>query len=312
MWILTRIFSSAVVLLFVSLLLFALCRAAPVSPARMALGADATPQQVSEFENRYGLDLPWHVQYGRWFGNATRLEFGESYVTGSAIAPEIRRTLPLTAELVTLSFIATILLSTLFGLVSALNEDSFVDHLVRIVAIIGLSIPGFWLALLLIRYGAVALGWFPPGGVVPASEGWGRHFASLALPVFSIAFYYIAVLSRLVRTNTIEALSQDYIRTATAMGLSRRRVWLYALKNALPPLASLAAMVYGYMYGWALIVEQVFNLPGISRALLTAIFQRDYPTVQGVVLVITVVFIASNTLADILQRTLSPKLSNAH
>jgi peptide/nickel transport system permease protein len=122
-----------------------------------------------------------------------------------------------------------------------------------------------------------------------------------------MSVYYISVLSRLVRANMVDALSQDYVRTARALGLSPSRIRLYALKNALPSLVSTAAMSYGYMFGWALIVEQIFNLPGVSRALLTAIFQRDYPTVQAIVLVVTTIFIASNTCADVLHGYLDPK-----
>jgi peptide/nickel transport system permease protein len=312
MWVIGRILSSLVVLWLVSMMLFALCRATPVSPARLALGADASAEQVAEFEGQYGLDRPVALQYVRWFQGALRLEFGESYVTGSAIAPQVRRTLPVTVELVTLAFVATLAASVALGLLAALYEDRLPDHALRLVTIVGLSVPGFLLALVLVRYAAVGLRWFPPGGLTPLSEGWAAHLRSLVLPVFCIAFYYVAVMSRLVRANVIDALSQDYIRTAEAMGLGRRRIWVYALKNALPPLASTAAMVYGYMFGWALLVEQVFNLPGASRELLTAIFSRDYPTVQAIVMVITIIFIASNTVADLLQKAFSPKLAGAH
>ncbi|HSV50518.1 MAG TPA: ABC transporter permease [Burkholderiaceae bacterium] len=312
MWIFSRVLSSLAVLLAVSALLFALCRATPVSPARLVLGADASAQQVAEFEQQYGLDRPVLAQYGHWLRGAATLNMGESYVSGESIVAQIRRTLPVTVELVTLSFLVTVLAATLFGVAAALHEEGVVDHALRVVAIVGLSIPGFWLALLLVRAFAVDLAWFPAGGLVPLSEGVGAHLRSLVLPVASISFYYIAVLSRLVRANMIETLSQDYVRTARAMGLRPLRVTAYAVKNALPPLASMAAMVYGYMFGWALIVEQVFSLPGVSRDLLAAIFSRDYPTVQAIVLVITVIFVGSNTLADILQRALSPRLFGQH
>ncbi|HSV54995.1 MAG TPA: ABC transporter permease [Burkholderiaceae bacterium] len=312
MWMFSRVLSSLAVLLAVSALLFALCRATPVSPARLVLGADASAQQVAQFEQEYGLDRPVMVQYGNWLRGAVTLDMGQSYVSGEPIVAQIRRTLPVTVELVTLSFLVTVLAATLFGVVAALHEEGVIDHALRVVAIVGLSIPGFWLALLLVRAFAVDLAWFPAGGLAPWSEGVGAHLRSLVLPVVSISFYYIAVLSRLVRANMIETLSQDYVRTARAMGLAPLRVATYAVKNALPPLASMAAMVYGYMFGWALIVEQVFSLPGVSRDLLAAIFSRDYPTVQAIVLVITVIFVASNTLADVLQRALSPRLSGQH
>lgn len=312
MWVLTRVLSSLAVLLVVSALLFALCRATPVSPARLVLGAEANAQQVKEFEQQYGLDRPVLAQYGAWLRGAATLDMGESYVSGQSIVAQIRRTLPVTVELVTLSFLLTVLVSTVAGVLAALREDGFVDHALRVLAIVGLSIPGFWLALLLVRAFAVDLAWFPAGGLVAWSEGVFAHLRSLLLPVLAISIYYISVLSRLVRANMLETLSQDYVRTARAMGLAPLRITVYAVKNALPPLASMAAMVYGYMFGWALIVEQVFSLPGVSRDLLAAIFSRDYPTVQAIVLVITVIFVASNTAADVLQRALSPRIAGQH
>ncbi|MGF6767736.1 peptide/nickel transport system permease protein [Paraburkholderia sp. GAS199] len=303
----SRLFSSVLVLLVVSALLFAMCRATPVSPARLTLGSDASTEQVAAFNHQYGLDRPVVAQYGRWLNGALALDFGKSYATGNPIGPQIADTLPNTVELVTLSFVLTVVVSIVLGTVAALNENSGTDHLLRAVAIVGLSVPSFWLGLLLIRYVALKTGWFPVGGLTPWSDGMASHLLALVLPVLTMSVYYISVLSRLVRANMVDALSQDYVRTARALGLSPSRIRLYALKNALPSLVSTAAMSYGYMFGWALIVEQIFNLPGVSRALLTAIFQRDYPTVQAIVLVITTIFIASNTCADVLHAYLDPK-----
>ncbi|MFM0505024.1 ABC transporter permease [Paraburkholderia caffeinilytica] len=303
----SRLFSSMLVLLVVSALLFAMCRATPVSPARLTLGSDASVEQIAAFNHQYGLDRPVAAQYGRWLNGALALDFGKSYATGNPIGPQIADTLPNTIELVTLSFVFTIVVSIVLGTVAALKENSGTDHLLRAVAIVGLSVPSFWLGLLLIRYVALKTGWFPVGGLTPWSDGMASHLLALVLPVLTMSVYYISVLSRLVRANMVDALSQDYVRTARALGLSPSRIRLYALKNALPSLVSTAAMSYGYMFGWALIVEQIFNLPGVSRALLTAIFQRDYPTVQAIVLVITTIFIASNTCADVLHGYLDPK-----
>jgi peptide/nickel transport system permease protein len=164
------------------------------------------------------------------------------------------------------------------------------------------------MGLMLIRYLAVQVRLFPPGGYVPVSAGLLPHLMSVVLPAFSLGIYYTAILSRMTRSSMVEVLGQDYIRTAKAMGLARGRMLIYALKNALVPVVSVSAMSFGYMFGWALIIEQVFNIAGLSRALLTAIFERDYFTVQGVVLVITTVFIVANLTADILYRFLNPKV----
>ncbi|WP_175925437.1 ABC transporter permease [Burkholderia cepacia] len=305
--VITRLFSSALLLVVVSALLFAMCRATPVSPARLTLGSDATIDQIAAFNHQYGLDRPIPEQYGHWLANAVALDFGTSYVSGSAIGPQIGETLPATVELVSLSFVFTVIVSIVLGTVAALKENSAADHLLRVVAIVGLSVPSFWLGLLLIRYVALNTGWFPVGGLTSWRGSGLAHIQSLTLPVLTMSVYYISVLSRLVRTSMVDALSQDYVRTARALGLPRARIRVYALKNALPPLVSTAAMSYGYMFGWALIVEQIFNIPGVSRALLAAIFQRDYPTVQAIVLVITAIFILSNTCADLLHGYLDPK-----
>ncbi|SAL58039.1 dipeptide ABC transporter permease [Caballeronia cordobensis] len=309
MRIFSRLLSSLMLLVVVSALLFAMCRATPVSPARLTLGSDASADQIASFNRQYGLDRPVVAQYGAWLGHVASLDFGRSYVSGNDIGPEIADTLPGTVELVTLSFVFTVVMSIVLGTIAALKEDGAADHVLRIAAIVGLSIPSFWLGLLLIRYVALKTGWLPVGGLAPWSDGVGAHLGSFVLPVLTMSVYYIAVLSRLVRTNMVDALSQDYIRTARALGLPRGRILVYALKNALPSLVSTAAMSYGYMFGWALIVEQIFNLPGVSRALLTAIFQRDYPAVQAIVLVITTIFIVSNCCADLVQGALDPKVN---
>jgi peptide/nickel transport system permease protein len=199
-------------------------------------------------------------------------------------------------------------ISLLLGIISAVYEGRFIDHIARIFSVIGVSIPGFWLGLMLIVYTSVRLGWFPPGSFVPLSRGVLAHFHSLVLPCFSLGIYYTAILSRMTRSSLVEVLEQDYIRTARSMGLSRRLVMLYALKNALPPVISIGAMSFGFMFGWALIIERVFNIGGLSQALLTAIFARDYLMVQSIVLVITAVFVAANWIADTVNRFLNPRI----
>lgn len=174
---------------------------------------------------------------------------------------------------------------------------------------LGVSVPGFWLGLLLITVFAVDYGWFPAGGMVPLSEGLGAHLNSLVLPAFSLGVFYTAILSRMTRSSLAEVLGQDYIRTARASGLPRRLILLYALKNALVPVVTAGAMSFGYMFGWALVIETVFNIGGMSGALLTAIGQRDFAMVQAVVLVFTLIFLAANLVADITNAWLDPRLA---
>ncbi len=307
-----RLLFSVATLLLVGLILFLLTRSVSGSPARIALGIEATDAQIAEFNHDHGLDRPILVQYAAWLGGiVTRGDFGKSFITGLAMGPELARSMPITFEIVVLAFAFALLVALPLGIVSAIREGQLVDHLARVVAVVGVSVPGFWLGLMLVRFAAVEWGLFPPGGFVPASAGLAAHLQSMALPAFALGIYYVAILSRMTRSSLLEVLRTDYVRTARALGLSRTRVLVYALKNALAPVVSIAAMSFGYMFGWALIVEQVFNIPGMSRALLTAIGQRDYYMVQTVVYVFTAIFIVANMAADVLNRSLNPKLAEA-
>ena len=189
----------------------------------------------------------------------------------------------------------------------ALRPASAFDRTTRLVTVLGLSIPAFWLGIMLIRLIAVDLRWLPPGGYAPLAAGLSAHLQSIAMPALSLAVYYIAVLARMTQASLQDALRGDYVRTARAMGLSRQRVVFYALVNALPPVVNLAALSFGYMFGWALIIEQVFNVPGVSRALLNAISQRDFLLLQGIVFLFTVIFVIANLAADLVNRTLDPR-----
>jgi len=309
---LDRLAFSILALLFVGLLLFVLTRGVPGSPARVALGLEATDTQIAQFEKDHGLDRPVVEQYIRWLGQLVlHGDFGRSFVTGRSMNALLTETLPITLELVLFAFAFAVAVALPIGVLSAVYEGTWIDHAARIFAVIGVSVPGFWLGLMLIRFPAVEFGWFPPGGFVPLSDGLVAHLQSIALPAFALGVYYIAILSRMTRSGLVETLGSEYVRTARALGLPRGRVLWYALKNALVPVVSVGAMSFGYMFGWALIVEYLFNIPGMSNALLTAVGQRDYFTMQAVVYVFTIIFIVSNLAADLLNRQLNPKLASA-
>jgi peptide/nickel transport system permease protein len=309
---LDRLAFSILALLFVGLLLFVLTRGVPGSPARVALGLEATDTQIAQFEKDHGLDRPVVEQYIRWLDQLVlHGDFGRSFVTGRSMNALLTETLPITLELVLFAFAFAVAVALPIGVLSAVYEGTWIDHAARIFAVIGVSVPGFWLGLMLIRFPAVEFGWFPPGGFVPLSDGLVAHLQSIALPAFALGVYYIAILSRMTRSGLVETLGSEYVRTARALGLPRGRVLWYALKNALVPVVSVGAMSFGYMFGWALIVEYLFNIPGMSNALLTAVGQRDYFTMQAVVYVFTIVFIVSNLAADLLNRQLNPKLASA-
>jgi peptide/nickel transport system permease protein len=297
-------------LVIVTSVLFVLTRAIPDSPARIVLGQDANEAQVTQFEHDHGLDRSVPAQYVAWVESLLlRGDLGTSFITGRPVEPDIAATLPVTLELVAVAFMFSCALSVLAGTASALLRDTVVDYAVRLIAVIGVSVPGFWLALVLIMTLSVDRDWFPPGGVEPLSAGLGTHLNSIVLPTFCLAIFYMAVLSRMTRSSMLDVLGQDYMRTARAMGLAPWRVLIYALRNALVPVVTIAGMSFGYMFGWALIIEAVFNISGLSRALLTAIQQRDFVLVQGVVMVFTFIFILANLCADLTNAWLNPRIA---
>jgi peptide/nickel transport system permease protein len=252
------------------------------------------------------------VQYLDWIrGIVVHFDFGTSLLTGQPVGPIVLAGLPVTSEIVGLAFIFAVVVALPLGILSATLRGSAVDHLARIVAVLGVSVPGFWIGLMLIRYPAVEFGWFPPGGYTPVSEGLWPHLRSIILPAFALGIYYIAILSRMTRSGLVDVSARDYMRTARSLGLGRYRMLVYALKNALVPVVSVGAMSIGYMFGWALIIEYLFNISGISNALLTAITNRDFTMVQAIVFVFTLVFILANLVADMLNAFLNPKLARS-
>ena len=299
-------------LLVVSFLLFVLTRSIPDSPARIVLGDQATEQQIVEFDRDYGLDRPIVAQYATWVRRlVVGADLGRSFTTGLDMNRQIADTLPVTMEIVAIAFVASTLVSILLGTLSALYRDSPVDYLARLIAVLGVSVPGFWLALVLILFFAVDRDWFPPGGIVPFRQDPVGHLRSIVLPCFCLGCFYLAVLTRMTRSSLLEVLGLDYMRTARAAGLHPARVLAYALRNALVPVVTIAGVSFGHMFGWALIIEQIFNIDGMSHALLTAIQQRDYSMVQAVVMMFTLVFVGANLIADLANGWLNPRLAAA-
>jgi len=299
-------------LLLVSFVLFVLTRSIPDSPAHIVLGDEATDAQIAQFDHDHGLDRPILVQYGVWLQRLVfHADLGQSFTTGLQMNTQIGQTLPVTLELVTVAFAVSVVISLVLGTASAVLRDSPIDYGARLIAVLGVSIPGFWLALVLILAFAVDREWFPPGGVSPLSDGWQDHLLSIALPCFCLGAFYMAVLTRMTRSSLLDVLGLDYMRTARASGLHPARVLIYALRNALVPVVTIAGVSFGHMFGWALIIEQVFNINGLSHALLVAIQARDYALVQAVVMVFTLVFVCANLCADLLNATLNPRLASA-
>src|ERR1700760_4926014 len=215
-----RILFSVATLLGVGLCLFFLTRSIAGSPAMVVLGTEATPEQILQFNHDHGLDRAVIVQYLDWIkGIVLHFDFGTSLLTGQPVGPVVLAGLPITAEIVGLAFILAVLVALPLGILSATLRGSAIDHLARLVAVLGVSVPGFWVGLMLIRYPAVEFGWFPPGGYTPLSAGLWPHLQSVILPAFALGIYYIAILSRMTRSGLVDVSARDYMRTARAMGL---------------------------------------------------------------------------------------------
>lgn len=302
---LRRILYLVPVLVGVSLLAYSLIDIAPGDPARIILERHGDPPisqaEVEAFRHELGLDDPFPIRYGRWLGDAVTGDLGTSFTTGRAVLPEVWTRFGITMQIAVPAFLLGLAIAMPLGVVAAVRRNRTADHTSRVVALVGASMPIFWLAFLLILFFAVWLGVLPVSG----RGGW-RH---AVLPVVTLGVTAAAGLMRLVRASLLEVLHQDFIRTAIARGLPRRTVVLsHGLRNAMLPVLTLAGLRFGHLLGGAVIIETVFAWPGIGKHVVDAIFARDYPTIQGFVLLIGVVFVSINLLVDLSYTWLDPRV----
>src|SRR5919201_5623631 len=277
-YVLRRIAYLVPVLFGVSLLAFGLGRVAPGDPARDVLarttGRQPTHREVVAERRRFGLDRPLAVQYGSWVAHAARGDLGVSYTTGEPVARAIRETLPLTLELAGAALVLSVALGVPLGVAAAARSGSWIDHAVRGFALVAASVPGFWLAYLLILAFSVHLHVLPPVGAGGLSH--------LVLPAVTLAVFDLALIARLTRAAVLETLEEDYVRTARAKGLGRSRVlFRHALRPGLIPLVTWAGLSFGYLLGYSVVVETVFAWPGLGYSTVLAIQARDYPFIQA-------------------------------
>lgn len=302
-FLLRRAVLAALVGLTVLVLSFTLTRIAG-DPAYAVAGPQATAADVAAIRIAYGLDRPMLTQFADWVGAAARGDLGRSYLFREPVANLIRARLPVTLTLGLVGIGFALLIALPLGIAAALREGSLTDRLVMLVALLGQAVPSFWLALLLIIGFGVRLQWFPIAGL-EGPEGY-------VLPGFVLSFSAIPALMRLTRSGMIEALRSDYIRTARAKGLSRASIVLkHATRNAAMPVVAIAAVQLGFMLGGSIVIETVFNLPGVGYLALESISKNDFPVVQAVVMLLAVIYIALTLLADLLNAALDPRLRAA-
>jgi ABC-type dipeptide/oligopeptide/nickel transport system permease component len=290
------------VLFGVSLVVFGALRLVPGDPARLLAGDEATEDVVESLRQRFGLDRPWPVQYAVWLGHVVSGELGTSFKSGRPVAVEIRDRYRHTLVLTVVSVALAVAVGIPAGLVAASARGRVVDRVTMVLALVGICIPAFWLGLMLQLLFSVRLGWLPTAGA-------GSWYHVIA-PSLTLAAFAVANFTRVTRTSMLEVLSQDYVRTARSKGLAEpRTLFRHALRNALLPVVTVVGVEFGHLMAGTVIAETVFGYPGIGRFLVQSILSRDYPAVQGAVLVIAVSYVLVNLLVDLAYTVLDPRVS---
>ena len=297
-------------LLLVSLLVFGLQQLMPGDPALVLAGEEgANPQVLAQIRTELLLDRPLPMQYAHWLGGLLHGDLGYSWRIRQPVTALVLEKLPVTLQLGVMAFAFALLIGVPAGVLSATKRGTAWDHAANLIGLGGLSTPNFWLGIMLILLVSVRFGWLPPSGYVPLTEDFWQSLATTVMPAFVLGNATAAVLMRHVRSAMLTALEQDYVRTARAKGLSETRVVLrHALRNALLPVVTLGALELGTLFSGAVLTEQVFSIPGFGKLVVDAVFNRDYPVVQGVVMVTSTLYILLNLLADLLYVLVNPRL----
>lgn len=289
------------VMLGVSFLVFTIMFFTPGDPAKILLGERAPEAEVRALRTQMGLDDPFFVQYGRFLFNAVQGDLGRSLTTRRAAALELFARFPATMQLAAMGVLVAVLIGIPIGIVSATRQYSLFDGASMVLALIGVSMPNFWQGIMMVLLFSIVLRWFP-------SSGYGT-FAHLIMPSLTIGTSSAATITRMTRSSMLEVVRQDYIRTARAKGLSERVVITrHALKNALIPIVTVIGLQFGYLLGGAVLTETIFSWPGVGRLMVDAIRQRDYPVVQGGVLLLAVTFSVVNLMVDVLYAYIDPRI----
>ena len=309
LYITRRLIALVPTLLFVSILIFSLQQVLPGDPALALAGEDHDPAAVAAIRAKYHLDRPMVVQYRIWLGKVLRGDFGESLRSRIPVSELLASKLPVTIELAVCSMLVALLLGLPAGVISATRKGTPLDFTANLVALSGLSVPHFWLGIMLILLFAVRLGWLPASGYASPWEDPLRNLTTLLLPSIVLGTGVAGVMMRHTRSAMMQTLDADYVRTARAKSVPERLVVLkHALRNALIPIITLGAIEFGRLLSGAVLTEQIFNIPGFGKLLVDGVFNRDYAVVQAVVLVSAALYVLLNLLADILYFVANPRM----
>jgi glutathione transport system permease protein len=300
-YLIRRLAGTIPVLLAVTILVFLFVHLLPGDPARLVAGPDASPQDIAAVRAEMGLDQPLPVQYLRYLGETARLKLGRSIKTHQTVAELIGERFMPTLLLTVFAMLWSVIAGVAIGVLSGVKRGRWVDQTAMVLAISGVSFPGFWLGLLLIDLFSVRLGWLPTGGY-----GSWQHFV---LPAFTLGVAVAAVMARFTRSAFVEITAEDYVRTARAKGVPERGViWKHTLRNALIPVITLTGLQFGFLLGGAIVVETVFAWPGLGRLLVDSVAYRDYPVIQAEILLFSFEFVLINLIVDLLYGLVNPEI----
>jgi peptide/nickel transport system permease protein len=309
-YILKRILALIPIMFIVGIFVFFIIHLIPGNPAAMMLGPEATQEEIDAFSRIMGLDRPVPIQFVEWLSNVLKGDFGMSlFFQGQKVSKVVFEHFKVTLTLTVLGVVLAIIFGIMTGVIAAVNHNNFLDRVVMVITSAGVSIPNFWLGLMLVLFFSIRFSLLPPAGFKPLSAGLGQSLRYLILPAITLAFGQTSLIARMTRSNMLEVLRSDYVRTAKAKGLSELTVnYKHALKNVLIPVITVIGLSFANLMGGAVVTEQIFNIPGVGRLLIKSVFTRDYPVIEGIVLYIAAMWVIINLVTDVLYVIIDPRI----
>lgn len=311
-YIVQRILAAIPVMGFVALFVFLLLRLTPGDPAAILAGDTATPEQLERIRESLGLNEPLFTQFFSWIGQLLQGDFGTSILSGKPVIELIADRMEPTISLALTTIILSVIIAVPLGVIAAWKQGTLIDRFVMLISVLGFSVPVFVIGYLMISLFSMELKWFPVQGFKPIGDGIGPFLHRIALPTFTLTLLYIALIARITRTSMLEILGDDYIRTARAKGLPESRVLMrHALRNCSVPIITVIGIGFALIISGVVVTESVFNLPGLGRLTVDAVLSRDYPVIQAVILLASLIYVVINLLIDIAYVLLDPRIRYA-
>jgi len=297
-------------MLIVAIFVFFIMHIIPGNPAAMILGPEATPEEIEALSKTMGLERPVPIQFVGWISKVARGNLGVSlFFQGQQVTKVVFEHFKVTLTLTALAIILAMVFGVIIGITAAINHNNILDRTIMVITSVGVAIPGFWLGLMLVFFFSIRLSILPPCGYKPLNAGLLESLKYLILPSIALAFAQTSLIARMTRSNMLEVLSSDYVRTAKAKGLSELMVnYKHALKNALIPVITIIGLSLANLMSGAVITESIFNIPGVGRLLIRSVFTRDYPVIEGIVLYVAALWVIINLVTDVLYVIIDPRI----